>query len=304
MSARISGSLARRVMLTMFVLAASGVSFAQDSATAARNLYAAAAYEDALALFDRLRAGGSAQSDPGSVEQYRAYCLLALGREAEAVRVIEGIVEAQPQFEPASADISPRVRLLFQQVRQRVLPRISQQAYTDAKAAFDRKEYEAASHQFDRVLSLLTDPDLVEASSRPPLSDLRSLATGFRDLSVANTPPPPPLAPAPAPEVPAPPPPVRVYGPTDTTVVPPVVLRQALPPLPRGVVIGGRVGVDVLIDEAGAVERVSLRGTVDPSYASVALETAKDWRYKPATLDGVPVKYRKVVQVNVQRPPA
>jgi hypothetical protein len=302
MSAGTSGSLARRVMLTMLALAASGVSSAQDSGTAARNLYAAAAYEDALALFDKLHTAGSNASDPGGIEQYRAYCLLALGRETEAVHVIEGIVEAQPQFEPASADISPRVRLVFQQVRQRVLPRIAQQAYADAKAAFDRKEYEAASHQFDRVLSLLADPDLAEASNRSPLSDLRALATGFRDLSVANTPPPPP--PPPAPAAPATPPPVRVYGPTDTTVVPPVVIRQALPPLPRGVVLGGRVGVDVLIDETGAVERVALRGTVDPSYASVALETAKDWRYKPATLDGVPVKYRKVVQVNVQRPPA
>jgi hypothetical protein len=302
MSALNRGSLGRRVMVTVIALAVSGVALAQDNATAARGLYAAAAYEDALALFDKLHTTGANSSDPDGVEQYRAYCLLALGREPEAVRVIEAIVEAQPQFEPASAEISPRVQLVFQQVRQRMLPRISQQAYADAKAAFDRKEYEAASHQFDRVLSLLADPDLAESASRPPLSDLRALSTGFRDLSVANTPPPPP-PPAPAPETPAPPP-ARVYGPSDTKVVPPVVIRQALPPLPRGVMLAGRVGVDVLIDEAGGVERVALRGTVDPSYASVALETAKDWRYKPATLDGVPVKYRKVVQVNVQRPPA
>src|ERR1700682_4721523 len=65
---------------------------AEDSLSSARDLYAAAAYEDALAALDRLRAGGVRVDENRAVDQYRAFCLLALGKSTEAAQAIEAVV--------------------------------------------------------------------------------------------------------------------------------------------------------------------------------------------------------------------
>ena len=83
---------------------------AQDSLTSARELYASAEYERALAALNRIRATGIANADVPTVEQYRALCLLALGRSTEAEDAIAAVVSAAPSYTPAGSDVSPRVR--------------------------------------------------------------------------------------------------------------------------------------------------------------------------------------------------
>jgi hypothetical protein len=40
---------------------------------------------------------------------------------------------------------------------------------------------------------------------------------------------------------------------------------------------------------------------IDPLYNRVLLAAAKTWLYRPARLDGAPVKYRKRIQIAVTR---
>ena len=145
--------------------------FAQDSLTAARDLYAAAAYEDALAVLGRLNTAGLRSDDGRTADQYRALCLLALGKTAEASQAIEAVVASQPLYRPSDGEVSPRVRTAFSDVRQRVLPGLVQQRYALSKGAFDRKDYQTASAGFGELLALFSDPDLAAAAGRPPLSD-------------------------------------------------------------------------------------------------------------------------------------
>ena len=56
----------------------------------------------------------------------------------EARDAIASMVNADPFYQLSQA--SPRVRTMFKDVRQSLLPTIAQQAYADAKAAFDRKD--------------------------------------------------------------------------------------------------------------------------------------------------------------------
>ena len=86
---------------------------ADDSIAAARDLYASAAYEDALAVLNRLRAAGQTGHDAEAVEEYRAFCLLALGRSTEAQDAIAAVVTAEPSFNPSGAEVSPRIRTAF-----------------------------------------------------------------------------------------------------------------------------------------------------------------------------------------------
>src|SRR5687767_14867630 len=106
---------------------AAGPAAAQESLAGAQALYASAQYEDALSSLNRIRSGGVSSSDVPAIEQYRALCLLALGRASEAEDAIAAVVTANPTFSPVLNDISPRVRSAFTDVRRRVLPTVLQQ---------------------------------------------------------------------------------------------------------------------------------------------------------------------------------
>jgi TonB family protein len=280
-----------------------GTAAAQDSLASARDLYASAEYEQALAALNRIRAGGVAASDVPAVEQYRALCLLALGRSNEAEEAIAAVVSAAPTYTPPGSDVSPRVRNAFSEVRRRVLPNIVQQKYGEAKAAYDRKAYDIASAGFAEVLKTLSDPDVAPMATQPPLADLRMLAQGFLDLSetavaamaaAAKAAEPEPAAAAAAPAA------TRIYTVTDADVVPPAIVRQALPPFHRKPLVPMQGVVEVVINEAGEVEAATIRQTIDAVYDNQALNASRNWRYKPATRQGTPVKFRKLVQVRIQ----
>ncbi len=290
-------------MIPAFALALTLIAGEQDPLATARELYASAAYEDALAVLGRVPEANRPPDEARTIAQYRAFCLLALGRNAEAERAIEAVVVREPTYHPEVSDMSPRVRAAFSDVRRRVLPSIIQQRYAQAKAAFDRKEFEVAAASFGQVLEVMNDPDAASATKEQPLSDLRTLAGGFRDLAVrAAAPPPLPVAPPPA-AAPAPPPvpqPPRIYTAADGEVVPPLVIRQELPPFPGQLMVGRQGAIEVTIDENGLVESAIVQRSVTTAYDNIAIAATKTWRYRPATVNGKPVKYRKVIQVTVR----
>jgi tetratricopeptide (TPR) repeat protein len=298
--------MARRVVVALaldVLIAASDVA-GQDPLTRAKDLYASAAYDEALAVLDQLDSSPANAVEAG---QYRAFCLLALGRTDEGRKAIAAIVESDPLFQPAETQMSPRLVAVFRDVRRQLLPRIVQQSYAEAKGAFDRKELEAAAIGFDRVLILLGDPDLPASSS---VTDLRMLAAGFRDLSKVAPPPPPPQTVTPPPasgplagKPPDAPGPSRTFGPNDADVTPPVVVSQQMPPWRPSKLSATRRdyqgALALVIDEKGNVESVALLSSLQPEYNAVLVKAAREWKFKPATKDGLPVRYRKVVGVRL-----
>lgn len=294
-----------RAIAAAILVAAVGVTMvhAADSLAAARDLYASAAYDDALTMLNKLRAAGQGGVDANAIEQYRAYCLLALGRGAEAEDAIAAIVAAAPSYHPSDSDVSPRIRSAFSDVRRRMLPAIIQRKYADAKDAFDRKDFARAADGFAQVLTSLGDPDVAVAAGQPPLSDLRVLANGFHDLAVtAATPPPAPPPPPPVvapPVAPAKPVMNRIYDGSEGNVVPPVTIRQQLPAFP-GRIIGPMHGaLDVVIGKDGTVESAAMRVSVNSFYDTLAIAATKTWKYHPAAIDGVPVRFRKIIQISL-----
>src|SRR4029079_1290902 len=240
----------------------------ENPLTAARDLYASARYDEALAVLNGLPSDAVA-SDRKSIEQYRSRCLLALGRGSEAESAIAAVVTADPMFVPGEADASPRVRLAFSEVRQRLLPQIASTRYAAAKAAYDRKDYSLAETQFKSLLLLLDDPQM---GGRLP--DLRTLASGFVDLAAAAAAPPPEpkkpeasamSAPPPAPAVSREP---HVWTPDEPGVTPPVIIRQEVPRVPSTISSQARERglLEVVIDEQGRVVNLWLRLPIHPMY--------------------------------------
>ena len=270
------------------------------SLAAARTLYASAEYGGALEMLNGLVSGTPAGPERQAIDLYRALCFVAVGNAAEASRVIEAMILQDPLYRPSADDVPPRLRSAFTDARRKMLPAIIQQNYVAAKAAFDKKDYAAAAKGFTQVLAGLGDPDIESAASQPPLSDLKMLASGFQDLAAkAAAPPPAPVAAAPPKVEPMVARAPRVYAPSDSDVVPPITTRQAVPPYPGRVLVGGSVVMDIIIDESGAVESATIASPPNQAYDKLVLGAAKSWQYQPATLNGAPVKYRKRIQISL-----
>jgi hypothetical protein len=286
---------------------------AQDPLAAARDLYASAAYEEALATLTRLHDDGAAAAEAEQVEQYRAFCLFALGRTREAVGVSEGLIAKNPTLQLDSAEASPRIISMFADVRKRLLPGLIREHYRTARATLDAKDAAGAEAQFGEVRRMIDEAEKVNAIDET-LADMRVLVDGFLDLARTSR---APVAPRPAlqPPTPAatdvpsksqPPPPPTIFDSTAHGVTAPVAIHQDVPSYPRSLVTIVKTDVtkgtlEVLIDENGNVERSVMRDSVNPIYDGLVVRASKTWKYRPALMGDTPVKYVKLIAINVQK---
>jgi hypothetical protein len=308
------------LLATILVLAVSAIAVASDELTRAKDLYRSASYDEALVALDQIarETSGAALVE---TNELRLFCLIALDRKTEARVAIESMVTGDPFYQLSADQASPRVRAMFKDIRQSLLPGIVQREYAAAKTAFDNQDPVSAG-QFERVLKLLDDPLL---NPTPAFNDLRTVASGFRDLAKARAPKPepPPAAPqiqstpvvanAPAAspavsnERPAasaarsgPP----VYREGDADVVPPVPLKQTLPQwvVPTGTRPGAwqpEGVIELTIDESGNVVNAILRKPFNASYDALLLKAAMTWKYEPARKAGVPVRFVRNVAIRL-----
>jgi len=274
---------------------------ADASLAAARDLYVSASYDDALAMLGTLSTGSKTMEERQTIDLYRTLCLFALGKTTDADRVIEGMLLRDPLYRAADEELSPRVENAFQSARRRILPSVIQQKYADAKAAFDKQQWGVASTGFAEVIKSIGDPDIAASAGAPPLSDIKTLASGFRDLAVKSIPPP---APAPKVEPPKPVRPVKaIYSAEDRDVVAPVAMAQRVPKYPANVTKPLQGVVQFVVDENGAVQTPTMPVSIDMSYDGMVIAAAKKWQYAPAMLDGKPVKYLKRLSISVSMTP-
>src|SRR4029077_17534042 len=108
-----------------------------------------------------------------------------------------------------------------------------------------------------------------------------------------------------APEPPLPPATI-VASSTDVGVVAPTAVFQPQPNIPAGLLSLGRQlrhngKIELLINEQGAVDDVTVKKPVNPAYDKLIVAAARTWRYKPALKDGVPIKFVSTVVINVSR---
>ncbi|MGB2715165.1 MAG: energy transducer TonB [Vicinamibacterales bacterium] len=260
----------------------------QESLQQVKDLYANAAYEDALGVLSRLPSSGQRLE----IERYRVFCLIALDRTAEAEKAIAGILAEDPLYKLDEA--SPRVMELFNNVKRQSTPQLAKALYAEGKAAMDKKDNDLAVRKFEQMLQLTDDPAIRESTL---VSELRLLAGGFLDLT--RTPSPAPATPertvsAPAPAAATPPSPAG-------DITPAFPLRQELPKwVPYDATTRSteyRGAVKVTISTEGKVEAAEIVTPTDRQYDRLLLNAARSWLYEPARRNGMAIQSEKVVSI-------
>ena len=283
----------------LFLVGVPTMSVAAPDLSSVKELYAAAAYAEALEVLGGVEGADNTEA----VEQYRALCLLALGRTTDAEQALERLVIHRPLYVLPAAEVSPRLVTMYRDVRRRALPNATRQTYTRAKTSYDAKDHKTAAAQFKDVLALINDPDA--AGKDGALAELKQLAEGFLTLSeaalapAAAPPPPPQLRPV-SEQVKAASAP-RVYTTVDADVVAPLPINRRMPSWkPSNLLVAQRSfrGVlEVIVNEEGLVEWAGMSKPSFPTYDADLLAETRNWRFKPAMKNREPVKYRLAVEV-------
>src|ERR671931_2098863 len=193
----------RAIVVVVGVVAAAAVARAdQDPLNLAKEMYASAAYEEALSTLSRLTDGRA--STPGvarQADQYRAFCLYALGRVSEAESVAESLIRRELLLHLDAAEASPRIEAMFVTVQKRILPGLIREQYRESRGLVEQKQFKAAETRLAGVHQLLVEAQRLGAWD-DGLADLNVLVDGFLTLARSQAEPP-----APAPAAPAAPPP-------------------------------------------------------------------------------------------------
>lgn len=270
------------------VLSAAVPARAQETLQQVKDLYASAAYEDALGVLSRLQSPDQRLE----IERYRVFCLIALDRPAEAEKAILGILTEDPLYSPD--DAAPRVVELFKRVKRDATPQLARALYAEGKAAMERKAKDAAVRKFEQMLQLTDDEGVRDGML---VSELRLLAAGFLDLARAT--PAAAGAKADAPESV-----VTAAAAASAVVTPPVPVRQDLPrwvpydAASRQAEYKGAVKVMISVD--GTVEAAEIVSPTDRQYDRQLLNAARGWTYEPARRNGQPIPSEKVVSIHLR----
>jgi hypothetical protein len=293
----------KRILLCAAILTSSIPARASGADLASvKSLYASASYDEALTELDKIDAGNWVEQ----VDEYRALCLVAIGRTREAEQALEHLVRVSPLHSMTNDRTSPRLVALFEAVRARIMPMVARESYAKARSSYDNGDFDAAVSEFRQLAQLLSDPSLVEQD--PNLAEMRKLGEGFAELATAKLNVSAPAAAAITSRPTVPPPekaPDRsspsLFTAEDRDVVPPVALTRTMPRWTPGFSAGGvrslRGILDIVTDAHGDVESVRLVSSVSPQYDRALLAYARDWKFTPAKRHGEPVRYSWLLEI-------
>jgi len=167
------------VVVGIVLAAAAAGPRAQDPLSAAKDQYASAAYEDALSTLSRI--DGAASGGARQVDEYRAFCLYALGRTREAESIAESMIRREPLARLDAADASPRLESMFAEVRKRLLPSLIRDRFRVARAALEQKSLSGAEPQLTEARLMIAEAERLGVKD-DGLADLSVLVDGFLQL--------------------------------------------------------------------------------------------------------------------------
>jgi hypothetical protein len=183
--------------------------------------------------------------------------------------------------EPTAADLPGDAAAALQEASRRLLtPVIARRDYDRAVAALEAGDYELALTTGSIVAKTLEDRDTSGLGADELRRDVQQLLARASALKARED--------------------DRVYTVGDEGVLPPVALSRQMPVGPPPGLSRQMVGtLDLLINQEGTVEIVRLYTPLNRYHERMIVSAAKAWRYKPASKEGRPVKFRLVSPINL-----
>jgi hypothetical protein len=203
--------------------------------------------------------------------------LVQAGKPLEAEIAFDALVLNNPFYEPTRSELTPQAFAAFQASRRSLLPAVATRDLGRARAALQEGD-------LDRALAMATDVErlLNRGGFEEPVDIRRQLRALVDEIDVRAN----------AGDV--------IYTSADAGIVPPRALSRQFPLNPPAGVAADRVGVlELVVGKQGDVELVRLHTPLNRYHERMVVSAAKAWRYRPARKDGVPVRYRLAVTVNL-----
>jgi hypothetical protein len=208
----------------------------------------------------------------------RAASLIAQGQTEKAGIVFDALLLSNPLYEPDPSSLTPEALEAFRTSQRNLLPNIAQKNFDRARVALTSGDADRALTLGREVMAIL-DRRIAEppAHLREQVDDLINAASAAKSQ---------------ADEI--------VYTTADKGVVAPRELSRQFPASGPLGVPPHRVGtLEMIIDKDGGVEFVKLHTPLNRYHERMIVSAAKAWRYRPATRNGKPVKYRLTVRINL-----
>ena len=264
-------------------------------------LYWNGEYEQTLTALSEAKLTDLPTRDAGEGRKYRAFSLIALGRNEEARREFGALLAADPGHRLDPNLVSPKVLEQFQNARTET----ASELFKQGKASYASEDYPGALQALDGALTLDPESELAreyrelvvarleiesiraeQAAASGPVGEPTTITRGSqalgRDGFAGGV-----LEDTPTPAVP-------ISG----DVQEPALIERVSPEYPIAEQRARREGTVVLmvtIDRLGAVEHARVVRSVSRALDGAALRAVKRWRYRPARLNGQTVAVYKVV---------
>jgi hypothetical protein len=205
--------------------------------------------------------------------------LLASGRAEDAQRIFDSIVLANPLYRLDAARSTPEAVAALEASRRDILPALARRDYMNARAVLDAGDYNRALSEGSRIAAMLADydRDAAFAALRTAVQQLLARAAAVKAREDD-----------------------RIYTEADEGVTPPAPLSRQLPAeLPAGITSQTVGTLEMLISREGEVETIKLHTPLNRYHERMIVSAAKAWRYRPASKDGRPVRFRLITTINL-----
>lgn len=205
--------------------------------------------------------------------------LLASERAEDAQRAFDAIILANPLYQLDAARSTPEAVAALEASRRDILPALARRDYMNARTALDAGDYDRALSEGGRIATMLADydRDAAFAGLHSAVQQLLARAAAMKAREDE-----------------------RIYTEADQGVTPPAPLSRQLPAaLPFGITSQTVGTLEMLISREGEVETVKLHTPLNRYHERMIVSAAKAWRYRPASKDGRPVRFRLITTINL-----
>jgi protein TonB len=246
------------------------------------SLYYNGEYEQTIEALSQLELDDLTEGQRLECYKYRAFSYIALGDTENAQSDLKSLLSTDPnhRFDPEM--VSPKLIEQLDSARKELMKEL----FARGKAAYYDKDYDSAIRLMDRILRLDSEYELA--------LEYRQLSVERADLTARLEPE------GAGGESEADSDPNRIYQLT-SEITAPVLIDRVTPRYPTvdaRLRREGRVIILTVVEKDGAVGSTKVLRSVSDSIDNAAVEAVKKWLYRPASLNGRPVRVSLVVSID------